>query len=340
MSRTLLSVTLIGSLFFIVKPLLLGQAPSQGVEQQLRSQYRVASVRMDGGVVRAGSVLVVAQDGIKANPPSGIIYWYNSHKPGNRIKYSVVFEATAGDLKDQVRLLQVGEKVLLARLEVKPSEVEFYVQTNVDSPNDAPFRACVVFQFQQKGYVQPANLKAIQDSIAEVFSLDTAGPNGELKRKKPGLDRPEIPLPTLKLPSTYVSAQSPADQLQLNADNSFSLQEGGQAYRGTFVVNSNTLEINIPEGDIKTTMTIQGNNLTGPDGKTWALREQSAQPPSDVIRNEDIIKMAKAGFDDAIIVAKIGSSKCQFDTSTDALIQLKQSGVSAAVLKAVVATGK
>jgi len=37
-----------------------------------------------------------------------------------------------------------------------------------------------------------------------------------------------------------------------------------------------------------------------------------------------------------MIIAKISSSKCQFDTSTDALIQLKQSGVSAAVLKAIV----
>jgi hypothetical protein len=50
--------------------------------------------------------------------------------------------------------------------------------------------------------------------------------------------------------------------------------------------------------------------------------------------------MVKAGLDDALIIAKIGSSKCQFDTSTDALIQLKQSGVSGAVLKVVVAAGK
>jgi len=46
--------------------------------------------------------------------------------------------------------------------------------------------------------------------------------------------------------------------------------------------------------------------------------------------------MAKVGIDDATIIAKIESSKRQFDTSTDALIQLKQSGVSAPVLKAMV----
>ena len=47
--------------------------------------------------------------------------------------------------------------------------------------------------------------------------------------------------------------------------------------------------------------------------------------------------MAKAGIDDAIIVAKIESSKCQFDTSTDALIQLKSAGVSSAVIKSMLA---
>jgi hypothetical protein len=50
--------------------------------------------------------------------------------------------------------------------------------------------------------------------------------------------------------------------------------------------------------------------------------------------------MAKAGFDDGLIIAKINGSKCEFDTSPDALIGLKQSGVSTAVLKAMVGAGK
>ncbi len=47
--------------------------------------------------------------------------------------------------------------------------------------------------------------------------------------------------------------------------------------------------------------------------------------------------MATAGFDDEMILAKIRNSKCQFDTSTDALIQLKHDGVSTPVIKAMVA---
>jgi len=141
----------------------------------------------------------------------------------------------------------------------------------------------------------------------------------------------------LRLPATYVSAQASAAQLQLNADNSFSLQEAGQTYRGTFAANGGTLELNI-SGGTKTTATIQGNNLTDSSGQTWVLREQTAPSTgaATVLQNQDVIKMVKAGLDDALVIAKIGSSKCQFDTSTDALIQLKQSGVSAAVLKAIV----
>ena len=39
------------------------------------------------------------------------------------------------------------------------------------------------------------------------------------------------------------------------------------------------------------------------------------------------------------MIAKIGSSKCQFDTSPEALIQLRQNGVSAAVIKSMAGSG-
>ena len=150
----------------------------------------------------------------------------------------------------------------------------------------------------------------------------------------------QLPPPpqALHFPSIYLSTQTPADQLRLNADNSFSLLEAGQPYRGTFAINGDTLEITIPATNTKTKMTIRESNLVDPNGQTWDL--QTAPAPNvtspSVLRNEDVIKLAKVGIDDSIIIAKIGSSKCQFDTSVDALIQLKESGVTAAVLKAMV----
>jgi hypothetical protein len=59
------------------------------------------------------------------------------------------------------------------------------------------------------------------------------------------------------------------------------------------------------------------------------------QAPAGTLQNGDILKMVKAGLDDSIIIAKIKTSKCRFDTSPDTLITLKQSAVSSAVMRAM-----
>jgi hypothetical protein len=63
------------------------------------------------------------------------------------------------------------------------------------------------------------------------------------------------------------------------------------------------------------------------------------QPPAGALTNLDIVKMASAGLGDAVIIAKIRSSRCEFDTSADALIKLKTSGVSGAILAAMAEAG-
>jgi hypothetical protein len=403
--------------------LLLCQTPSASIEQQLRSQYRIASVGGNGVVVRPGTVVVVQKDGITALPSPGD--WpCNSYKQGTRIKQSTMCAVNYSISKDQTRPLQVGEKAYLTAIQVKPTEVVFKLQTCCGDANDAPFRAGVSFQFG-KGYLDSMNAQQIQDAISEVFAKDASNstqpsdqsqsnpqqgaqqtplaglwdvqgtgaqillnPDGSFSQHaSDGQDRPghytvngdvlvltytatgrsstfsirgdsiyigsrlvwlrhaaEAPAPPapLMLPATYVSAQTATDQLQLNADNSFSLRAAGESYHGTFVVNGNTVDLSIRETGDKTTATIHGNSLTDSNGQAWLLQEQSAGGASSVatFQNEDVIKMVKAGLDDSLIIAKIGSSKCQFDTSTDALIQLKQGGVSAAVLKAIMGAGK
>lgn len=55
----------------------------------------------------------------------------------------------------------------------------------------------------------------------------------------------------------------------------------------------------------------------------------------EVMNNDEVISLAKAGLNPSIIVGKIRSSKTNFDTSTDALIKLKQAGVSDDVVAAM-----
>jgi hypothetical protein len=69
--------------------------------------------------------------------------------------------------------------------------------------------------------------------------------------------------------------------------------------------------------------------------QTKAPVKTTAQVKSDVLTNKNITDLQKAGLGDEIILAKISSSKCSFDLSTDALVDLKAKGVSSEVIKAM-----
>jgi hypothetical protein len=60
-----------------------------------------------------------------------------------------------------------------------------------------------------------------------------------------------------------------------------------------------------------------------------------AQEPARILTNADIINMAKSGIGDQIIILSIQKAVTKFDTSPDALIQLKAAGVSDAVMSAM-----
>jgi hypothetical protein len=57
------------------------------------------------------------------------------------------------------------------------------------------------------------------------------------------------------------------------------------------------------------------------------------QASAQSLTNDDVIKMAQAQLADSVLIAKIKSSKCEFDTSPDALINLKRVGISNSVLQ-------
>ena len=57
---------------------------------------------------------------------------------------------------------------------------------------------------------------------------------------------------------------------------------------------------------------------------------------SQVLTNADVLFMTQAELGDAVIIDKIKSSQCRFDTSASALVGLKEAGVSQPVLDAVV----
>ncbi len=69
-------------------------------------------------------------------------------------------------------------------------------------------------------------------------------------------------------------------------------------------------------------------------GATTIAQEQGASR-EEIMTNDEVITLAKAGLSGAVIINKIRTSKTSFDLSTDALIRLKQAGIGDDVVSAM-----
>jgi hypothetical protein len=59
---------------------------------------------------------------------------------------------------------------------------------------------------------------------------------------------------------------------------------------------------------------------------------------AEVLTNDAVVTMVKAGLGEEIVLSKIKASQSQFDLSTEGLLRLKEAGVSETVIKAMVET--
>ena len=59
----------------------------------------------------------------------------------------------------------------------------------------------------------------------------------------------------------------------------------------------------------------------------------------EVMTNETVIQMVKAGLSESVILAKMRSSQTKFDTRTESLIALKQAGTPEKVMQAIINGG-
>jgi hypothetical protein len=60
----------------------------------------------------------------------------------------------------------------------------------------------------------------------------------------------------------------------------------------------------------------------------------------NILTNKEVIELVKAGLSEDIIIAKINSSKANFDTSSEALIELKNSAISDKILLVILESSK
>ena len=68
----------------------------------------------------------------------------------------------------------------------------------------------------------------------------------------------------------------------------------------------------------------------------WGLLVPAGGRAQEVLTNEAVIAMKKAGLSDAVILAKIRSSQTKFSVTTEGLVALKQAGLSDQIIEAMV----
>src|SRR2546422_4226838 len=66
------------------------------------------------------------------------------------------------------------------------------------------------------------------------------------------------------------------------------------------------------------------------------LLDATSPAAQDVLTNDAVVAMKKAGLSDSVIIAKIRASQTKFDVNTQALISLKGAGLSDQVIEAMV----
>jgi hypothetical protein len=127
----------------------------------------------------------------------------------------------------------------------------------------------------------------------------------------------------------YLRRGHPADYLELRA-GSFKAQQSGRPLFGTYEIRGDKLILTTALMAVPAVgRFLSKDKIRDPDGFDWE-REQ-------VLTNDDVVNLAKAGLDDEIVIAKVKNAPAaQLDVSTDALVALKKAKVSSAVIAAMV----
>jgi len=106
-----------------------------------------------------------------------------------------------------------------------------------------------------------------------------------------------------------------------------------------FLENPDVSKIEDAIGEVFAIDNGTNNAQAGQDqGQAQAAPAPAPAPASTrpALSNDDVVKMVSAKLPNSVIVKKIKSSACAFDTSPDALVKLQKAGVSEAVIDAMV----
>ena len=254
------------------------QTDQSALQQKLNGQFQLTQLSGDRNTVTGtGTVLRINKDGLVMYPTSSPLPPSNTYKNGRITQGGSGFgrdlaitmarggQGTANDLAH--RKFAVNELVWVLKVDVHPNDVTLRL---CGAPDDGLlYYADLKIPFDKGSSPTPEQVMA---KIDEVLPVQGAAPATNAETASAAAPQAQAPAPELKLPALYVNTANARDQLKLNADKSFQLQEDGQPYHGTFTEKGNSIELNINETNSTTVVTLKGNSITDTSGNTWNLR--------------------------------------------------------------------
>jgi hypothetical protein len=146
------------------------------------------------------------------------------------------------------------------------------------------------------------------------------------------------PLDPASIPGKYVDEKNAAQFVQLNGDKSCRFRFRDTESTGTYAFSGYELTF-VMQGQ-NSRAWLAGQSIIWGSGNAWSKvgTQEAKTEPDNAVRmvNLDVLQLVGAKLSDPLIVAKIKASECKFDTSPDTLVKLKSSGVSDAVVQAMI----
>ncbi|MGO8788968.1 MAG: hypothetical protein ACLQVL_16505 [Terriglobia bacterium] len=198
------------------------------LQEQLEAEYKLAKVGKGPnglGVTTPGTVLIIQKAGMQGVPLKSLaavaaIYSDGALRPPSKksdIGTGFLRGVSAPVSGVSSRQLLVGEKVYATKINanLKDDKVEMHI-VECDACNagmaSSSFKSEVIFQFA-KGYLAKASVPDVEDTIAQVFVLDTSAPVAQPVQPPPQPEQPAAPppAPAQAEPASIQLGQTPAE---------------------------------------------------------------------------------------------------------------------------------
>jgi hypothetical protein len=155
-------------------------ATPPSLREQLLAQYKLAKMGSDSGgrtLVEEGTLLVLQKGGVLGVPQDELAVCPAKYKDGDLRGASGLCASMVNNVS---RLFKSGEKVYPYKIDVDEKKDKVTVSViSCDACNrvnpPSYFKAAVTFEFP-KGTLTNANIPQVEDTIAQVFAIDSASP--------------------------------------------------------------------------------------------------------------------------------------------------------------------